>query len=64
MKFSFNYFNEAPLHAAVIEENVEIVQLLTRSTEIDINAKSIYNFVQFNIISYLFFFDKISIFYI
>lgn len=41
MKFSINYFNETPLHAAVIEENVEIVQLLTRNTEIDINAKSI-----------------------
>lgn len=34
-------FNQSPLHIAVIEENVEIVQLLAMNSQIDINAKSV-----------------------
>lgn len=35
------YFNRAPLHAAVKENNSKIVQLLLSNANIDVNIKSI-----------------------
>ena len=51
MKFQINYFQIAPLHFAIQNENIEIVKLLLENSDIDVNChESISTKFLFNII--------------